>query len=101
MSKPEVTYINIIKVDANKQAEIIKILQEGSDKFFSKQPGFISITLLASKDGEHVVNIAKWRSVDDITATRNSPLAAEFVKRTAEIAKATPGVYDIVGYYSS
>ncbi|MDC9595364.1 MULTISPECIES: antibiotic biosynthesis monooxygenase family protein [Xenorhabdus] len=97
----EVTFINVIEVDPSNQAEVIKLLQEGTDSVISKRPGFISVTLLASKDGSRVVNIAKWKSIADIKATQADPASIEFVKRTAELAKASPGIYDIVGHYSS
>ncbi|MCE1892594.1 antibiotic biosynthesis monooxygenase, partial [Enterobacter hormaechei] len=96
----EVTFINVIEVDPSKQAELIKLLQEGTESVISKRPGFISVTLLASKDGSRVVNIAKWKSIADVQATQADPASAEFAKRTMAIAKASPGIYDIVGHYS-
>ncbi len=101
MAESEVTFINVIDVDPEKQAEVVKLLKEGTESVISKRPGFVSVTLLASKDGRHVVNIAKWKSVADIQATQGDPAAAEFAKRTAAIAKANPGVYDVVGHYSA
>ncbi|AOM40963.1 antibiotic biosynthesis monooxygenase family protein [Xenorhabdus hominickii] len=101
MSKSEVTFINIIEVNPEKQAEIIKLLQEGTESVISKRPGFISVTLLASKDGSRVVNIAKWKSIADIQATQADPASAEFAKRTAELTKPNPGIYNVVGQYSA
>ncbi|PHM30134.1 antibiotic biosynthesis monooxygenase family protein [Xenorhabdus innexi] len=100
MPESEVTFINIIEVDPKNQAEIIKLLQEGTESVISKRPGFISVTLLASGDGSRVVNIAKWKSIADIQATQTDPESAEFAKRTLVLAKANPGIYQIVGQYS-
>ncbi|MDX7997626.1 antibiotic biosynthesis monooxygenase [Xenorhabdus sp. Reich] len=97
----EVTFINVIEVDPKNQAEVIKLLQEGTESVISKRPGFISVTLLASADGCRVVNIAKWENVADIKATQADPASAEFARRTAELSKANPGVYNIVGQYSA
>lgn len=101
MSKSHVTFINIIEVDPEKQPELVKLLQEGTEQVISKRPGFVSVTLLASKDGSHVVNLAKWKSAADIQATQADPVAAEFAKRTAAIAKPGPGLYDVVGEYTA
>lgn len=101
MSGSEVTFINVIDVDPSKQAEVIKLLQEGTESVISKRPGFVSVTLLASKDGSRVVNIAKWKSSADIQATQGDPAAAEFAKRTAALAKASPGIFEVVGEYSA
>ncbi|MEK8089322.1 antibiotic biosynthesis monooxygenase [Thermithiobacillus plumbiphilus] len=101
MSKPSVTFVNIIETEADKQAEVVKILQEGTETVISKKDGFQSVTLLASKDGAHVINIAKWDSPANVQAVQSDPKAIEFVKRTAAIATATPGLYDIVGEYTA
>ena len=99
MSTSEATFVNFIEVDPSKQTDLIELLKEGTEKVMSKRPGFISVTLLASKDGSHVINIAKWKSAADVKATQSDPVAAEYAKRTATFAKATPALYEIVGQY--
>ncbi|BDU21161.1 antibiotic biosynthesis monooxygenase [Dyella sp. GSA-30] len=95
-----VTFINVFDVDPDKQQELIKVLNEGAAKVISKRPGFISASILASKDGTRVVNYAQWRSLDDIKATREDPNAAPFAKKSAELAKATPHVYTVSSVHS-
>lgn len=100
MASP-VTFINVIDVDPSKQQEVIDILNEGTADIISKRPGFISVTILASPDKTRVVNIARWESIDDVKAIQADPVAAEFVKRTAEVATASPGVYMVVSEFTA
>ncbi len=95
MSSP-VTFINIIDVDPSKAQEVIDILNEGTEKVMSSRPGFISVTILASTDRRRVINIAVWKSADDIRATQADPAAGEYARRTAAIATPNPGIYVIV-----
>lgn len=99
MSEP-VTFVNVVDVDPAKQQEVIDLLVEGTEKVMSKRPGFISVTLLASLDKSRVINVARWESVEDVKATQSDPAAAEYAKRTAALAQATPGLYTVVGEFT-
>lgn len=99
MSQP-VTFVNVIDVDPIKQQEVIDLLVEGTEKVISRRPGFVSVTLLASLDKTRVVNIARWDSAEDVKATQADPEAADYAKRTAAIAQASPGVYTVVGEFT-
>jgi antibiotic biosynthesis monooxygenase len=98
MTSP-VTFINVIDVDPSKQQEVISILNEGTERVISKRPGFISVTLLASDDKSRIVNIARWRSADDVRATQADPAAAEYARRTAAIATPGTGIYTVVSEF--
>lgn len=99
MSEP-VTFVNVVDVDPTKQQEVIDLLVEGTEKVMSKRPGFISVTLLASLDKSRVINVARWESAEDVKATQSDPAAAEYAKRTAALARATPGLYTVVGEFT-
>ena len=101
MSNGEVTFVNILEVAEGKQAEVTRILQDATDTVISKRPGFVSVTLLASKDGKRVVNVARWASAADVQATQEDPAAAEFGKKLAGLARPVLGLYDIVGEYGA
>lgn len=100
MSSP-VTFINVIDVDPSKQQEVIDILNEGTEQVISKRPGFISVTILASADKSHVINIARWERADDVKATQADPVAAEYAKRTAAIGTPSPGIYSVVSEFTA
>ncbi len=99
MSDP-VTFVNVLDVDPSTQQELIDLLVEGTEKVMSTRPGFISVTLLASLDGSRVINVARWETAEDVTATQADPDAAEYVARTAALAHATPGLYAAVGEFT-
>ncbi|MEV0941981.1 antibiotic biosynthesis monooxygenase [Micromonospora wenchangensis] len=99
MSDP-VTFVNVIDVDPSRQQEVIDLLTEGTEKVVSRRPGFVSVTLLASLDRTRVVNVARWRSADDVRATQADPEAAEYARRTATLAQASPGLYTVVGEFT-
>lgn len=100
MSHP-VTFVNIVDVEPSRQQEVIDLLTEGTQQIMTKRPGFISVTLLASLDKTRVINIARWESADDVKATQNDPEAAKYAQRTALIAEPHPGLYTIVGEYTT
>lgn len=99
MSEP-VTFVNVVDVDPAKQQEVIDLLVEGTEKGMSKRPGFVSVTLLAHLDKNRVINVARWESAEDVKATQSDPEAAEYAKRTAALAQATPGLYTVVGEFT-
>jgi len=93
MTDQTVTFINIITTDPEHQPQVIDLLTEGTERVIRHRPGFGSVTLFASVDGRTVINLARWESADAVKATQGDPAAAEFARRTAEIAQATPGLY--------
>ncbi|MGX4655055.1 antibiotic biosynthesis monooxygenase family protein [Micromonospora sp. SCSIO 07396] len=95
-----VTFVNVIDVDPSRQQEVIDLLVEGTEKVVSRRPGFVSVTLLASLDRTRVVNVARWRNADDVRATQADPEAAEYARRTAALAQASPGLYTVVGEFA-
>ena len=101
MSDAEITFVNVIDVEPEKYAEVLALLKEGTESVISKRQGFVSVTLLASKDHRRLINIAKWRSAEDIRATQADPAAAEFTKRMAQIGTPSPGLFEVVGEYSA
>lgn len=96
-----VTFVNVIDVDPSKHQEVVELLMEGTEKVMSKRPGFLAVTLLASLDRTRVVNIARWESAEDVKATQADPEAADYARRTAALAQATPGLYTVVGEFTA
>jgi quinol monooxygenase YgiN len=94
-----VTLVNVFDVDAARQQELVDLLIEGTEKVVRHKPGFVSVNLLASKDGSRVVNYAQWRSQDDVSATMADPEVQGYARKAAELAKATPNVYSVVSVH--
>ncbi|MDO8213195.1 antibiotic biosynthesis monooxygenase [Conexibacter sp. CPCC 206217] len=89
------TFINIIEVDPDRQQELVELLTTGAEEVIRHRPGFVDVTILASLDGARVVNVARWRSPQDVEATQADPAAAEYAKRVAAMAPAAPALYRV------
>ncbi|QKW08097.1 antibiotic biosynthesis monooxygenase [Streptomyces sp. NA04227] len=89
------TVINVFETQPDKQQELVGVLNEGLDKVVRHRPGFVSATILASKDGSKVVNYAQWRSPADAQATFGDPAVQEYGKKAAALGTPAPGVYSV------
>lgn len=94
-----VTMINVFDVEASKQKELVGVLTEGTENVMRHRPGFVSVNILASKDGTRVVNFAQWRTEDDIKTTMSDPDAQNYARKAAELAHASPHVYSVASVH--
>jgi quinol monooxygenase YgiN len=99
MTDQTVTFVNVIDVDPAKQAELVDLLTEGAEKVFQHRPGFVSLTVLASKDRSRVINSAQWRSVEDLQATQADPDAQDYAKRVGALAQGNPNVFSVASQF--
>lgn len=99
MSDKDVVFINVLEVEPARQHELINLLKEGTERVIRVRSGFLSSTIFASSDGTRVVNIARWRSAEDIQPILSDPDAARYAKAAAAIARPNPGVYNLVAAY--
>jgi quinol monooxygenase YgiN len=90
------TLINVFIVEPENQQKLIQVLKEGTESFFSKQPGFISSSVLTSKDGHRAINYSQWRSINDIESFRGNPYFAPYIQRIAALAKSESILCDVV-----
>jgi heme-degrading monooxygenase HmoA len=96
MSDQPVTFVNVLDVEPERQHELVEVLTRGAQEVIRDRPGFISITVLASRDGRRVINLAQWASGDVALATQADPQAADYAARAAAIATAAaPGIYAV------
>ncbi|KHL12137.1 antibiotic biosynthesis monooxygenase [Mumia flava] len=100
MSDP-VTFINVVDVDASTQQEVVDLLREAVEDFFSHRPGFLSATVLASPAGDRVVTVARWRSAEDAAANGEQAATAEYGRRLSALATPNPGTYATVAEYAA
>jgi heme-degrading monooxygenase HmoA len=81
------TLVNIVTVEPENQEKLTAALNEGTEGFFSKMPGFISSSILVGKNGRQVINYSQWRTPGDIEAFRQNPNFAPYVARIATLGK--------------
>jgi quinol monooxygenase YgiN len=82
-----VTLINVFVVEPGNQDKVMQILKEGTENWFSKQPGYVSASFHKSNDGRRIVNYGQWRSPKDIEAFRSKPEFAAYVQPLMALAK--------------
>jgi quinol monooxygenase YgiN len=97
--EPIATLINVFEVEPAKQQELIDVLNEGTEKAFRSRPGFISVNILASLDRTKVINLAQWRSPEDVQATMADPEVQAWVRRSADLAVPSATVYRVVSVH--
>ena len=90
------TQITTVKLSPDNQDEVLKLMKERA-RFMATQPGFVSVNLLRSKDGSHVVNYVQWTNADRLAAAHHSPEFRKKWPRFGELVKeADPCLYDVV-----
>src|SRR3954451_23624730 len=67
-----VTQITIVESEPDKQQEALSLMAERA-RFMSRQPGFISISLHRSLDGQRIVNFVEWQNRELLQSAHQSP----------------------------
>lgn len=94
-----VTLINVFTVDADKQQELIDLLDKATNEVMRTLPGFVSANIHRGVDGTHVANYAQWASEADFQAMLANPVAREHLAAALEIATATPLLYRVASVH--
>ena len=90
-----VTQITTVKVPPDNQSEVLQLMAERA-RFMARQPGFVSVSLLRSKDGSHVVNYVQWNNRKQLEAAHHSPEFRKKWPRFGElIEEAEPCLYEV------
>jgi heme-degrading monooxygenase HmoA len=95
-SLPVVTLINVYEVAPERQAELVRLLEEATDGVMRHLPGFVSANIHRSLDGKHVANYAQWATREDFERMLANPQAEVHRRQFAAIAKgASPVLYQL------
>lgn len=95
------TLVNVFTVPADRQQELVELLDEATQKTMKRQPGFISASIHKSSDGTRVINYAQWRSKAEFEAMQRNPEAADHMKTIAALAKFDPIVCEVTSSHSN
>jgi quinol monooxygenase YgiN len=99
-SQPIITLVNVFKVDPDRQAELVALLQEVTDRVMSRMPGFVSASLHSSLDGKSVVNYVQWESREAWEAAIRKPEAREHIAVIESIVRSVePVLYRLVSVH--
>jgi len=101
-NRPLLTLINVYEVAPGKQAELVQLLADATEKVMRHQPGFVSVNIHRSIDGTRVVNYAQWASKEDFERMMKSPGAQGQIKQLAALAKSvSPALYEVSSIHRS
>ncbi|MGA8715173.1 MAG: antibiotic biosynthesis monooxygenase family protein, partial [Roseiarcus sp.] len=81
------TLVNVFTVEPDNQPKMLALLEEGTQTTFSRMPGWISTSLLRSRDGRQVVVYSQWRDGRDIEAFRQDPRMKPYFEQFGALAK--------------
>lgn len=84
---PLTTLVNVFSVAPEDRDRLVALLREGTEAWIRHAPGFVSSTLLVSRDGRRVVIHGQWRSADDIAAMRQHPAMPAYLERVRALAQ--------------
>jgi quinol monooxygenase YgiN len=93
--------INVFVVDPEDQQRLVDLLTRATEASVRHAPGFISSKLHRSLDGKKVAMYAHWRSMEAYQAMREKTAPGGYLEQALTIAKFEPGIYEIVGTFSS
>lgn len=93
---PPITLINVFRVDAAKQQELLDLLARATEASVRHAPGFISAKLHRSLDGTKVTMYARWESREAYEAMRQDPGPRPYLQHALAIARFEPGMYEVV-----
>lgn|GEM_PF-785600 len=82
-----VTLVNVFTVEPGRLKDLVQVLEEGTETFFSKMPGFVSSSVLTTRDGAKAINYSQWKSAEDIAGFRKDERFAPYVRRLSAFAK--------------
>ena len=94
------TLVNVFETTPDTQQKLIELLTTETEEVMSRQPGFVSANLHASRDGLRVVNYAQWRSKADFEDMQKNPDAAAHMKGAAALASFDPIVCEVASSFS-
>jgi quinol monooxygenase YgiN len=80
------TLVNVFTVEPDNQPKVLALLREGTETMFSKMQGWISTSLLKSRDGNQVIVYSQWRDARDIDAFRQDPRMKPYFQQFGELA---------------
>jgi heme-degrading monooxygenase HmoA len=90
------TFINIYEVAPDRQAELAELLSAGTDETLRHMPGFVSVNIHCSTDGNRVANYTQWASKDEFERMGKSPEAQALFRTFASVAKSVaPAIYQV------
>jgi quinol monooxygenase YgiN len=84
---PVVTLVNTFTVKPERQAELVRLLDQATEQVIRHLDGFVSANIHTSLDGQHVANYAQWRDEAAFRAMMADERTREHRERAAALAE--------------
>ncbi|HZI02397.1 MAG TPA: antibiotic biosynthesis monooxygenase family protein [Archangium sp.] len=95
------TLINVFTVAPERQAELVRLLEEATEEVMRHLPGFISANIHRGVEGTRVANYAQWESREHFEAMLRNPLAQTHMRAAAALVeKFEPHFYEVVSTHA-
>ena len=91
-----VTLVNILTVDPTNQPKLLSMLRDNTENTIRTLNGWISTSLLASKDLRRIVIYSQWKSVAEVEAMRAEPRMVAYFPQLAALASFDSFIGDVV-----
>lgn len=98
---PVFTLINVLEVPAERQSELVDILEKATHEVIRHFPGFVSASIHRGLDGVHVANYVQWRTKEDFERMFADPEAQVHIQAATAIATASPFHYRVSSVHLS
>lgn len=95
------TLVNVLTVQPQNADSLVKLLREGTETIFSKQPGFIAESIHLTKEGNKIVLYGQWRSAADVENFRKNPVVGAYIKRVIALAEFESVICNEVSYINA
>jgi len=95
------TLVNVLTVQPKNADSLVRLLQEGTETIFSKQPGFIAESIHLTKEGNKIVLYGQWRSAADVENFRKNPEVGAYIKRVISLAEFESVICNEVSYINT
>ena len=83
-----VSVLNVFTTTPDQQDRLVELVKDGVTRTASKNDGFLSSTVLKSRDGASVVNLSQWSSFDVLPTNHEKNLTNDdYVAQMDEISK--------------
>src|SRR6218665_155487 len=95
------TLINVFTVAPERQAELVRLLEEATEEVMRHLPGFISANIHRDLEGTRVANYAQWASREHFEAMLRNPRAQTHMRAAAALVeKFEPHLYEVVSTHA-
>jgi quinol monooxygenase YgiN len=94
-----VTFVQIWEVGGPEAQQRWLAVMHASIHILQRQPGFVTMSLHTSIDGDRIAVYAQWASRETLEAAISDPAAIAAHDRMAEIARSDGSLYTVEGVY--